>query len=184
MLTIYARLVDIETMQMQLQCSLHVRQRPILQRERETIRLILRSSLVVAILTAACDGTADSDPPIRLISGVHDVVSTESELLGRPVDMVLDSAGNLFALDYYLAQVLVISPSGDVLQTIGREGRGPGEFLRPRAIAVTGDTLRVLDVGNDRLQTLSLTKEFRQSTVVPARASSQYHGACTAPENT
>ncbi|MCH7549815.1 MAG: hypothetical protein IH969_09820 [Candidatus Krumholzibacteriota bacterium] len=41
-----------------------------------------------------------------------------------------DGAGNLYLLDSQLSQVMVFSPDGELLRTIGREGEGPGEFRR------------------------------------------------------
>jgi hypothetical protein len=82
--------------------------------------------------------------------------------------MTLDARGNLYVLDLFLAQILVLSPSGELLRTIGREGSGPGEYIRPRAFALGGDTLRVIDIGNGRLQSLALDTDFMRSTVLPA----------------
>lgn len=47
---------------------------------------------------------------------------------GRLVQVVEDGDGNVYALDAQLSEILVFSPDGEHLRTVGREGEGPGEF--------------------------------------------------------
>ena len=55
----------------------------------------------------------------------------EEVIIGSVRDAAVDQAGNLYLLDGRLAQVLVYSPEGELLRTLGREGEGPGEFRMP-----------------------------------------------------
>jgi hypothetical protein len=48
-----------------------------------------------------------------------------------------DADGNVYMLDIQLDEVLVLSPDGEYLRTIGRSGEGPGEFRRPVGMFVT-----------------------------------------------
>lgn len=127
-------------------------------------RLCIAATVLVL---AACAGDGNKSPPERRVDGITLVVSTESEILSRPMDIALDDRGNLYVLDYLLAQILVFSSSGERLRTIGREGRGPREFIRPRAFNLSRDTVRVVDTGNDRLQTLALDSDFMRTTPLP-----------------
>lgn len=53
----------------------------------------------------------------------------DDELFFGNIDrIVLDPAGNAYALDAQLSEVIVLSPDGEHLRTIGRPGEGPGEF--------------------------------------------------------
>jgi hypothetical protein len=53
----------------------------------------------------------------------------EDELFfGRLSQIVQDAEGNIYVLDGQLSEILLFSPSGEHLRTIGREGEGPGEF--------------------------------------------------------
>ena len=132
------------------------------------IRPMTRLCMAATVLVlAACADDGNKGPPERRVDDVTLVVSTESEILSRPVDIALDDRGNLYVLDYLLAQILVLSPSGERLRTIGREGRGPREFIRPRAFNLSRDTVRVVDMGNDRLQTLALDTDFMRTTPLP-----------------
>jgi hypothetical protein len=80
--------------------------------------------------------------------------------------MLLDESGRLWVLDMLAAQVLVMSADGELLQTIGREGSGPREFKRPSALALSTDTLRVVDTGNGRVQTLALGSDFTRNALL------------------
>ena len=122
--------------------------------------------ITILVLVACTAETVQDQDEIR-IDGVSVIVSTESEILSRPADMLVADNGEIHVLDYLAAQVLVLSPSGELLRTIGREGGGPREFSRPRGLVLSGDTLRVVDVGNGRLQTLALDTDFMRTTPLP-----------------
>lgn len=64
----------------------------------------------------------------------------DSELLfGLMVGATADSAGNVYLMDQQLNQVTVVSPQGEVLRQLFREGEGPGEIRTPQGIAVLQD---------------------------------------------
>lgn len=46
--------------------------------------------------------------------------------------------------------------TGQTLRTVGKPGKGPGEFLRPNGIAIIDDLLFVVERDNHRVQVLSL----------------------------
>jgi len=60
-------------------------------------------------------------------------------MLGAVTEAAADTAGNVYLLDTQLCHALVISPGGEILRTIGREGDGPGEVRRPRDVLITPD---------------------------------------------
>jgi hypothetical protein len=74
-------------------------------------------------------------------------------------DLLVAADGRVYAADSQANLIHVVDPSGRVLDPIGREGEGPGEFLRPTGLAQKGDTLVVVDWGNYRIQYLSLDGE-------------------------
>jgi hypothetical protein len=116
----------------------------------------------MAVLAAtAC---ADAKEPAAVSLGRADtVVSAGSDLLATPFDVAVDGEGTVYVLDYGYHRVLVVPPAGEVPRTIGKEGRGPGEFRGPSALAASGDTLRVLDRGNGRIQVLTAAGAFVRS---------------------
>jgi hypothetical protein len=56
-------------------------------------------------------------------------VGHDDELLfGMINELLTDADGNVYLLDGQLQEIQVIDPDGEWLQTIGRQGEGPGEF--------------------------------------------------------
>lgn len=52
----------------------------------------------------------------------------DDEFFGIVTDIEQDEEGNLYVLDSQLSEIKVYSAEGEYLNTIGREGEGPGEF--------------------------------------------------------
>ena len=73
---------------------------------------------------------------------------------GYPTDVVIDRAGNFYVSDYgENDRIQVFSPEGKWLRQWGGHGYEPGEFLRPRALAMDDhDRLFVADSCNHRIQ--------------------------------
>ncbi len=63
----------------------------------------------------------------------------DSLTLGSVTEATCDPAGNVYLLDTQLCRVVAVSPSGEVLGTIGRAGDGPGEVRRPRDVLILPD---------------------------------------------
>ncbi len=55
----------------------------------------------------------------------------EDQIIGQITDVFADADGNICLLDAQLNELLVYSPDGEHLRTIGRAGEGPGEFRGP-----------------------------------------------------
>ena len=73
---------------------------------------------------------------------------------GYPTDVVIDRAGNYYVAEYgENDRIQVFAPDGKWLRQWGGHGYGPGEFLRPRALAIDSDDhLYVADSCNHRIQ--------------------------------
>lgn len=68
-------------------------------------------------------------------------------LLMRITGITTDAAGNAYVLDGDLSKIYVMSPQGELLRTIGREGDGPGEFRNADQVVEMPDgNLGVLQV--------------------------------------
>jgi DNA-binding beta-propeller fold protein YncE len=61
--------------------------------------------------------------------------SPVEEALGLPVNLAVDSHGNILVSDSGGYRVCVFSPEGKFLASFGRIGRQAGEFARPKGIA-------------------------------------------------
>jgi DNA-binding beta-propeller fold protein YncE len=82
------------------------------------------------------------------------VQGTTPGRFGYPTDVVIDRAGNFYVAEYgENDRIQVFSPEGKWLRQWGGHGYEPGEFLRPRALAIDEqDRLYVADSCNHRIQ--------------------------------
>jgi hypothetical protein len=100
--------------------------------------------LLIPTLTLAGEGEGlDRVPHIRNPAtpreGIERVVleelwrvDEESELLfGLPTRVAYDAEGRIHVLDAQLNHVFVFSPEGELLETLSRDGDGPGEMRNP-----------------------------------------------------
>ncbi len=74
----------------------------------------------------------------------------------RPVALSYDgTTQELFVVDVAAHDIKVLNPDGRVIRTIGRRGRGMGEFNYPCDIADDGTVIWIADTGNQRVQGLT-----------------------------
>lgn len=86
------------------------------------------SLLLVALLPALA---LAADPPVErmVLHELWERGADDDELFFGNIDrIVTDESGNAYALDTQLSEVLIFSPDGEHLRTIGGRGEGPGEF--------------------------------------------------------
>ncbi|MFH2051794.1 MAG: 6-bladed beta-propeller [bacterium] len=106
------------------------------------LRLILAAILLMTLaagpLRAADIQLPASPPSSRTVDLVEQWrvggEGDEDVLLGLVQTAVMDADGNTYLLDRQLSQVLVISPEGEWIDTLGRQGEGPGELNRPHGL--------------------------------------------------
>lgn len=128
-----------------------------------------RLLLLGGVAAAACSRSPSPGPERFSVPGVTSVITTESGLLTAPVDLAIGPEGTLAILDYE-GRIVVRPPRDSTFRSLGRPGPGPGEFLRPGAIARFGDHFYVADIGNGRLQTLNLDGRMGRMATLPATA--------------
>jgi hypothetical protein len=88
-------------------------------------------------------------------------------LIGTVTEADVDRDGNVYLLDTQLAHVLVISPTGELLRTIGRPGEGPGESQNPRDVIILPDgTVGLLELFPAKLIRLSPDGEPRGTLII------------------
>jgi DNA-binding beta-propeller fold protein YncE len=82
------------------------------------------------------------------------IQGTDKGRFGYPTDVVIDKAGNFYVAEYgENDRIQVFSPGGKWLRQWGGHGYEPGEFLRPRALAIDeNDRIYVADSCNHRIQ--------------------------------
>jgi hypothetical protein len=91
----------------------------------------------------------------------------EDEFFGLISRITTDEDGNVYLLDTQLSEVKVFSPDGEYINTLGREGEGPGEFRRPTGMFfVPGGNLGILQAAPARI--VLLTKDGEPAGDFPA----------------
>lgn len=74
----------------------------------------------------------------------------------RITNVVVDQNGYMYFGDQSLAKIHIISPEGRYAGSIGRRGRGPGDFNHLMGISIYKDTLYVLENEPDRFSAFRL----------------------------
>ena len=98
-----------------------------------------------------------------------------------PTGIAYDPTGLAWVADTWNHRVIALDPSGRVVRELGGAATGdgahqaadtgddpanvgadPGEFFGPRAVAVAGDEVYVVDTGNERVQVFGEDGQFRR----------------------
>lgn len=117
--------------------------------------------LCTAIIAAAagCGGVSEGDAALVADwesagdCGLTRLQASDPDLQLSSVETLdVDSRGRIFVGDRLRNSVVVLSPEGRLVQTIGRAGAGPGEFGYVRNVQILpGDSLMVYDTDHLRL---------------------------------
>ena len=83
--------------------------------------------------------------------GGKKLYSITNEALASPRGVAVDG-DNIYVTDVNNDCLLKFDKTGKLLKSVGREGRGEGEFTVPYGITVVGDQVFVCDCNNHRLQ--------------------------------
>lgn len=83
-------------------------------------------------------------------------------------DIEVSADGRIYAVDQEQHQVRIFDAEGTLVRVVGKEGKEPGEFQRPQAIALSPDeqTFAVRD-WNRRVSLFSSEGTYQQSFVLP-----------------
>ncbi|MHC4793976.1 MAG: NHL repeat-containing protein, partial [Planctomycetota bacterium] len=73
---------------------------------------------------------------------------------GKPTGVTIDGDGRVVVADTHEHRIAIFSPDGELLETFGEYGEGPGQFIYPTDVAIAADgTWFVSEYGgNDRVQ--------------------------------
>ncbi len=102
-------------------------------------------ALVLAVVVAALPAQAQQKWSTRETLRLGDSNDPAGTIFGRIVAATVDDAGRIYVMDALSYDVRVFSPTGRLELTMGRRGRGPGEFERPVAMGLIGRTLWASD---------------------------------------
>lgn len=126
----------------------------------------------MALLFAGCGGPEGEAPKGDWtvvkdgLTLAEDLVVSDSDnfYFGRIRDIAVRADGQMYVADGEAHHVKVLSPEGELLETIGAKGEGPGEFQRLEDIVLArNDSLFVLDDYAGRISAFSPEHEFEYS---------------------
>lgn len=117
--------------------------------------------LVAAFCLLACttrendraDGSATSGPELTELFRIGDESKGDTLLFGSIEELVaVDRSGRIFVGEEQDPRIYAFTADGNLIQSIGNKGGGPGEFQRVGSIHFgPGDTLYVFDSQLDRI---------------------------------
>ncbi|HYW34353.1 MAG TPA: 6-bladed beta-propeller [Balneolaceae bacterium] len=115
------------------------------------------------LLLAACNRRKHKRSQSSQITGIHlrkDLsvpIDSLSGRIGQRINNVaVDRKGNIYLADQSQAKIDIVSPEGNYLGSIGKRGRGPGDFNHLKGVAIYTDTLYVLENNPDRFSAFRL----------------------------
>jgi len=104
-------------------------------------------------LAADCPRNIDEDGPVQGVRPLDlrelwRVGGEDDEVIfGDIAELKVHGDGNLYILDHQLCHVVVISPDGEYLRDISREGDGPGELRQPTGLIFLSDDIMGIGAG-------------------------------------
>jgi hypothetical protein len=132
------------------------------------------TAAIAALITVFC---------ISIISEVQAQISPEpTEEIRLPgtfsiSELEFDSDGNMFVADPVDNNVKIYDPAGELLETIGREGEGPGEFDSPGRIDLSPDEqLMVVTDNQRRISFFERDGRFSHSFTLPLHQGTAFGG--------
>ena len=95
-----------------------------------------------------------------------------------PLCVVIHDSGHIY-VGSNTSSIYVFDQSGQLMNTIGRDGNGDGQFSKPYGISIKGDVLYAADYGNHRVQKLTSRGEFLHKFGQKGSGQGQFNGPTT-----
>ena len=128
--------------------------------------LVLAGCFVLGLLLAGCGGSETNSAlgdwtlktdGLTLTEDLR-VSETENYFFGSIQDFDVTTDGRMVVVDGEATHLKVLRPDGTLLDTLGRQGQGPGEFQSPATAEVArGDSIYVFDPGTKRFTVFALS---------------------------
>lgn len=108
--------------------------------------------------------------PGRTISFTKEIVYGDSDeiLIGVIGDFAVDDLGRVFIADTRIMVLYAFGPDGRFITKLGRDGRGPGEFVNIKDVKIHGDYLYASDPSQSLVHVFALETLAGEKTVLLA----------------
>ena len=156
---------------------------------KKSVRITSIVCLVVFLCAVSCgtkEKTSEKDYPVVIeeVNGIqtihnpdypkegtfhYDLISEltlggpeaeEDAILVRPIEFQFDSQGNIYIIDWREITIKVFDPDGNYLRSVGKQGKGPGEFETPARFRIVDDQIYLLDSRQRKFSLLTLEGEY------------------------
>jgi type IV pilus assembly protein PilY1 len=114
-------------------------------------------------------GTGTGDIPANIMimldnSGSMNWALNSSSVssLEYPIDVAVDSSGNIYALEYFRCRVVKYNSSGTFIRAFGSCGEGDDQFQNPYQIVVNGSEIFVANTLNGTIDVKDLDGNFKR----------------------
>lgn len=136
---------------------------------------MFREILFMAVVAAWLAACGRGDPPVGRAAGerasvLEDVARLDDggqPVLARPERLSVDRSGRFYVSDWSDKNVKVYAPDGRRVATVGRPGRGPGEFSNLSTAEVFRDSVMGYDMVGRRVSVFESGGRLARSLVVP-----------------
>lgn len=113
---------------------------------RITVRKRLQMIVIVTLLVGCQHEQKDTaDQSVTILSEYSTVVSNEDFLIGVPSIIRFNDSESILIYDYSTRLVYELDLINKNIQAIGREGRGPGEYLRAQNFFIENGRIYITD---------------------------------------
>ena len=132
-----------------------------------TVLLFFLLFSISALAKAPPPGTGKADVKANILlmldnSGSMGWTSSNPNKTYYPVDVGVDSSGNVYSVEYHNHRILKYNSTGTIIKRIGSYGTGNNNFRYPTKIAVdSNDNIFVLDNYNKRIVSYNSSGNFR-----------------------
>lgn len=143
--------------------------------------------LTCAVTTACADTQPDADAEHQDPAALSRLELQEDTRIGPPAaspealadmsSVAVCPSGAIGVVEATLNRVLLYDEGGNFVASVGRKGRGPGEFEWPQLIGCRGDTLSVADVGSQRVTLIAADGRIRGTISLATAASVSVSGS-------
>jgi len=120
---------------------------------RFTKNLFLLTSLSIYVLACQTNDPKDQEPLLRELVPKLAINNWQDSIYIKYTQSLETHKGNLLITDFTGSRILKLDSSYQMIQIIGRKGRGPREIVRAAYVKVQHDIYYLLDRGNKWLNT-------------------------------
>lgn len=130
---------------------------------------IIGSLLIIALALGACSSeefekkpqeAAQIDIPFEKLESF---LSFQEDSLAVPTSIKFIDPDTVAVLDNELSSVLIYNTEGKLLNQMGKQGKGPGEFTQPAGIRVVNNSIFVLDFGTRNIHEFEAAGDFKKA---------------------